>query len=106
MFKSTKSATANAMVNAKASCAASMAASVLVINALSIQLGVFLISLISILPDVRCNGWHADSIQSNHIRRIYACNILTNYFNLRVQTCNTCAHSNLNLICKLIYVIQ
>lgn len=49
MFKSTKSATANAMVNAKASCAASMAASVLVINALSIQLGVFLISLISII---------------------------------------------------------
>ena len=46
MFKSTKSATANAMVNAKASCAASMVASVLVINALSIQLGVFLISLI------------------------------------------------------------
>ena len=49
MFKSTKSATANAMVNAKASCAASMAASVLVINALSIQLGVFLIYLISII---------------------------------------------------------
>lgn len=49
MFKSTKSATANAMVNAKVSCAASMAASVLVINALSIQLGVFLISLISII---------------------------------------------------------
>jgi len=49
MFKSAKSATANAMVNAKASCAASMAASVLVINALSIQLGVFLISLISII---------------------------------------------------------
>lgn len=49
MFKSTKSATANAMVNAKASCAASMVASVLVINALSIQLGVFLISLISII---------------------------------------------------------
>ncbi len=49
MFKSTMSATANAMVNAKASCAASMAASVLVINALSIQLGVFLISLISII---------------------------------------------------------
>lgn len=49
MFKSTKSATANAMVTAKASCAASMAASVLVINALSIQLGVFLISLISII---------------------------------------------------------
>lgn len=49
MFKSTKSATASAMVNAKASCAASMAASVLVINALSIQLGVFLISLISII---------------------------------------------------------
>lgn len=49
MFKSTKSATANAMVNAKASCAASMTASVLVINALSIQLGVFLISLISII---------------------------------------------------------
>ncbi len=49
MFKSTKSATANAMVNAKASCAASMAASILVINALSIQLGVFLISLISII---------------------------------------------------------
>lgn len=49
MFKSTKSATANAMVNAKASCAASMAASVLVINALSIQLGVFLISLISVI---------------------------------------------------------
>ena len=49
MFKSTKSATANAMVNAKASCAASMAASVLVINARSIQLGVFLISLISII---------------------------------------------------------
>lgn len=49
MFKSTKSATGNAMVNAKASCAASMAASVLVINALSIQLGVFLISLISII---------------------------------------------------------
>lgn len=49
MFKSTKSATANAMVDAKASCAASMAASVLVINALSIQLGVFLISLISII---------------------------------------------------------
>lgn len=49
MFKSTKSATANAMVNAKASRAASMAASVLVINALSIQLGVFLISLISII---------------------------------------------------------
>lgn len=49
MFKSTKSATANAMVNAKASCAASMAASALVINALSIQLGVFLISLISII---------------------------------------------------------
>ena len=49
MFKSTKSATANAMVNAKASCAASMAASVLVINALSIPLGVFLISLISII---------------------------------------------------------
>ena len=49
MFKSTKSATDNAMVNAKASCAASMAASVLVINALSIQLGVFLISLISII---------------------------------------------------------
>lgn len=49
MFKSTKSATANAMVNAKASCTASMAASVLVINALSIQLGVFLISLISII---------------------------------------------------------
>lgn len=49
MFKSTKSATANAMVNAKAFCAASMAASVLVINALSIQLGVFLISLISII---------------------------------------------------------
>ena len=49
MFKSNKSATANAMVNAKASCAASMAASVLVINALSIQLGVFLISLISII---------------------------------------------------------
>lgn len=49
MFKSTKSATANAMVNAKASCVASMAASVLVINALSIQLGVFLISLISII---------------------------------------------------------
>ncbi len=49
MFKSTKSATANAMVNAKASCATSMAASVLVINALSIQLGVFLISLISII---------------------------------------------------------
>lgn len=50
MFKSTKSATANAMVNAKASCAASMAASVLVINALSIQLGgVFLISLISLI---------------------------------------------------------
>lgn len=49
MFKSTKSATTNAMVNAKASCATSMAASVLVINALSIQLGVFLISLISII---------------------------------------------------------
>lgn len=49
MFKSTKSATANAMVNAKASCATSMVASVLVINALSIQLGVFLISLISII---------------------------------------------------------
>ncbi len=49
MFKSTKSATANSMVNAKASCAASMAASVLVINALSIQLGVFLISLISLI---------------------------------------------------------
>lgn len=49
MFKSTKSATANAMVNAKTSCAASMVASVLVINALSIQLGVFLISLISII---------------------------------------------------------
>lgn len=49
MFKSTKSATANAMVTAKASCAASMVASVLVINALSIQLGVFLISLISII---------------------------------------------------------
>ena len=49
MFKSTKSATANAMVNAKASCAASMAASVLGINALSIQLGVFLISLISLI---------------------------------------------------------
>lgn len=49
MFKSTKSATANAMVNAKASCAASMVASVLVINVLSIQLGVFLISLISII---------------------------------------------------------
>lgn len=49
MFKSTKSATANAMVNAKASCAASMAASVLVINALSIQLGVFFISLISLI---------------------------------------------------------
>ena len=49
MLKSAKSATANAMVNAKASCAASMAASVLVINALSIQLGVFLISLISII---------------------------------------------------------
>ena len=49
MFKSAKSETANAMVNAKASCAASMAASVLVINALSIQLGVFLISLISII---------------------------------------------------------
>ena len=49
MFKSTKSATANAMVTAKASCAASMAASVLVINALSIQLGVFLISLISLI---------------------------------------------------------
>ena len=49
MFKSTKSATANAMVNAKASCAASMAASVLFINALSIQLGVFLISLISLI---------------------------------------------------------
>lgn len=49
MFKSTKSATANAMVDAKASCAASMVASVLVINALSIQLGVFLISLISII---------------------------------------------------------
>ena len=49
MFKSTKSATANAMVNAKASCAASMVASVLVINALSIQLGVFLISLISMI---------------------------------------------------------
>ena len=49
MFKSTKSATANAMVSAKASCAASMAASVLVINALSIQLGVFLISLISLI---------------------------------------------------------
>lgn len=49
MFKSTKSATASAMVNAKASCAASMVASVLVINALSIQLGVFLISLISII---------------------------------------------------------
>ena len=49
MFKPAKSATANAMVNAKASCAASMAASVLVINALSIQLGVFLISLISII---------------------------------------------------------
>ena len=49
MFKSTKSATANAMVNAKASCAASMVASVLVINALSIQLGVSLISLISII---------------------------------------------------------
>ena len=49
MFKSTKSATDNAMVDAKASCAASMAASVLVINALSIQLGVFLISLISII---------------------------------------------------------
>lgn len=49
MFKSAKSATANAMVNAKASCAASMAASVLVINALGIQLGVFLISIISII---------------------------------------------------------
>lgn len=49
MFKSTKSATANAMVTTKASCAASMVASVLVINALSIQLGVFLISLISII---------------------------------------------------------
>lgn len=49
MFKSTKSATANAMVNAKASCATSMVASVLVINALSIQLGVFLISLISLI---------------------------------------------------------
>lgn len=49
MFKSTKSATANVMVSAKASCAASMAASVLVINALSIQLGVFLISLISLI---------------------------------------------------------
>lgn len=49
MFKPAKSATANAMVNAKASCAASMVASVLVINALSIQLGVFLISLISII---------------------------------------------------------
>lgn len=49
MFKPAKSATANAMVNAKASCAASMTASVLVINALSIQLGVFLISLISII---------------------------------------------------------
>ena len=49
MFKSTKSATANAMVTTKASCAASMAASVLVINALSIQLGVFLISLISLI---------------------------------------------------------
>ena len=49
MFKPAKSATANAMVTTKASCAASMAASVLVINALSIQLGVFLISLISII---------------------------------------------------------
>ena len=49
MFKPAKSATANAMVNAKASCAASMVASVLVINALSIQLGVFLISLISLI---------------------------------------------------------
>lgn len=49
MFKPAKSATANAMVNAKASCAASMTASVLVINALSIQLGVFLISLISLI---------------------------------------------------------
>ena len=49
MFKSTKSATANAMVTTKASCAASMAASVLVINALSIQRGVFLISLSSLI---------------------------------------------------------
>lgn len=43
MFKYTKSATA-AMVNAKASCAASEASSVLVINALSIRLGVLLIT--------------------------------------------------------------
>ena len=49
MLKSVNPATANAMVNAKASCAASMNASVLVISALSILLGVFLISLISII---------------------------------------------------------
>lgn len=49
MLKSVNPATANAMVNAKASCAASMNASVLVISALSIQLGVFLISLISLI---------------------------------------------------------
>ena len=48
MFRSVKSATTSAMVNAKATCAASMAFSVLVINALGIQLGVFLISIIYI----------------------------------------------------------
>lgn len=67
MFKSTKSATANAMVNAKASCATSMVASVLVINALSIQLGVFLISLISIIciciiTENRNALWRASSL--------------------------------------------
>lgn len=67
MFKSTKSATANAMVNAKASCAASMVASVLVINALSIQLGVFLISLISIIciciiPENKNALWRGSSL--------------------------------------------
>lgn len=69
MFKSTKSATANAMVSAKASCAASMAASVLVINALSIQLGVFLISLslisiicICIITENRNALWRGSSL--------------------------------------------
>ena len=64
MFKSAKSATASAMVNAKASCAASMAASVLVINALGIQLGVFLISIIyiCIITGKRDALWRGSSL--------------------------------------------
>lgn len=55
MLKSVNPATASAMVNTKASCAASMNASVLVISALSILLGVFLIS-ISIIISIICIG--------------------------------------------------